>query len=80
MSYLTWNGYEWMNEDGTLFNKVRYVKQGGDIAYLNLVFSYSNVVYKVVGDIDLGGGELTIAINSALHFEKGSITNGTIKL
>lgn len=80
MSYLTWNGYEWMNEDGTLFNKVRYVKQGGDIAYLNLVFSYSNVVYKVVGDIDLGGGELTIAINSALYFEKGSITNGTIKL
>lgn len=45
-SYLTWNGYDWVNEDGSLFTKVKYVKRTVDITALNNIFSYSNVVYK----------------------------------
>lgn len=77
-SYLTWNGYDWVNEDGSLFTKVKYVKRTVDITTLNNVFSYSNVVYKIVGDIDLGGGTLTIATGSILDFQGGSFSNGTI--
>lgn len=77
-SHLTWNGYDWVNEDGSLFTKVRYVKRTIDITALNNVFSYSNVVYKIVGDIDLGGGTLTIASGSTLDFQGGSFSNGTI--
>lgn len=77
-SYLTWNGYDWVNEDGSLFTKVKYVKRTIDITTLNNVFSYSNVVYKIVGDIDLGGGTLTIATGSTLDFQGGSFSNGTI--
>lgn len=77
-SYLTWNGYDWVNEDGSLFTKVRYVKRTVDITALNNIFSYSNVVYKIVGDIDLAGGTLTIASGSTLDFQGGSFSNGTI--
>ena len=77
-SYLTWNGYDWINEDGSLFNNVRYVKQTVSIDILNIIFSYSNVIYKIVGDIDLAGGTLTIANNSTLDFQGGSFSNGTI--
>ncbi len=77
-SYLTWNGYDWVNEDGSLFTKVKYVKRTIDITALNNVFSCSNVVYKIVGDIDLGGGTLTIATGSTLDFQGGSIVNGSI--
>jgi hypothetical protein len=77
-SYLTWNGYDWVNEDGSLFTKVKYVKRTVGITTLNNVFSYSNVVYKIVGDIDLGGGTLTIATGSTLDFQGGSFSNGTI--
>lgn len=79
-SYLTWNGYDWVNEDGSLFTKVKYVKRTIGITTLNNVFSYSNVVYKIVGDIDLGGGTLTIATGSTLDFQGGSFSNGTISL
>lgn len=77
-SYLTWNGYDWVNEDGSLFTKVRYVKRTADITTLNNIFSYSNVVYKIVGDIDLAEGTLTIATGSTLDFQGGSISNGII--
>lgn len=79
-SYLTWNGYDWVNEDGSLFTKVKYVKRTVDITTLNNVFSYSNVVYKIVGNIDLDGGTLTIATGSILDFQGGSFSNGTITL
>lgn len=77
-SYLTWNGYDWINEDGSLFNNVRYVKQTVSIDILNIIFSYNNVIYKIVGDIDLAGGTLTIASGSTLDFQGGSFSNGTI--
>ena len=77
-SYLTWRGTDWTNEDGSLFSKVKYIKQTNTIDILNIIFSYSGVIYKVCADIDLGGGELTIASNSTLDFQGGSFTNGTI--
>lgn len=79
-SYLTWNGYDWVNEDGSLFTKVKYVKRTVDITALNNIFSYSNVVYKIVGDIDLAEGTLTIATGSTLDFQGGSFSNGSITL
>lgn len=78
LTYLTWNGYNWMNEDGTSFDKVRYIKAGNDITAANTLFSYSGIIYKIVGDIDLGGGTLTIATGSTLDFQGGSFSNGTI--
>lgn len=77
-SYLTWRGTYWTNEDGSLFSKVKYIKQTNTIDVLNIMFSYSNVIYKVCADIDLGGGELTIATGSTLDFQGGSFSNGTI--
>ena len=55
-SYLTWRGTDWTNEDGSLFSKVKYIKQTNTIDILNVMFSYSGVIYKVCADIDLGGG------------------------
>lgn len=77
-SYLTWKGTDWINEDGSLFSKVKYIKQTNAIDILNIMFSYSNVIYKVCADIDLGGGELTIASGSTLDFQGGSFSNGNI--
>lgn len=77
-SYLTWKGTDWTNEDGSLFSKVKYIKQTNTIDVLNIMFSYSNVIYKVCADIDLGGGKLTIATGSTLDFQGGSFSNGTI--
>lgn len=77
-SYLTWRGSDWTNEDGSLFSKVKYIRQTNTIDVLNIMFSYSNVIYKVCADIDLGGGELTIATGSTLDFQGGSFSNGTI--
>ena len=77
-SYLTWRGSDWTNEDGSLFSKVKYIKQTNTIDILNVMFSYSNVIYKICADIDLGGGTLTIATNSTLDFQGGSFSNGTI--
>lgn len=77
-SYLTWNGYDWINEDGSLFTKVKYVKRTADITTLNNIFSFSNVIYKIIGDIDLAEGTLTIATGSTLDFQGGSFSNGTI--
>ena len=77
-SYLTWRGTDWTNEDGSLFSKVKYIKQTNTINVLNIMFSYSNVIYKVCADIDLGGGTLTIAAGSTLDFQGGSFSNGTI--
>lgn len=77
-SYLTWRGSNWANEDGSLFSKVKYIKQTNTINILNVMFSYSNVIYKICADIDLGGGTLTIATGSTLDFQGGSFSNGTI--
>lgn len=77
-SYLTWRGTNWTNEDGSLFSKVKYIKQTNTIDILNVMFSYFGVIYKVCADIDLGGGTLTIATGSTLDFQGGSFSNGTI--
>ncbi len=77
-SYLTWRGTNWANEDGSLFSKVKYIKQTNAIDILNIMFSYSGVIYKICADIDLGGGTLTIATGSTLDFQGGSFSNGTI--
>ena len=79
-SYLTWDGARWLNEDGSLFSKVKFIKATVSINTLNILFSYSNVTYKIVGNIDLGGGTLTIATGSILDFQGGSFSNGTITL
>lgn len=79
-SYLTWKGTDWTNEDGSLFSKVEYIKQTNTIDILNVMFSYSGVIYKVCADIDLGGGTLTIVTGSTLDFQGGSFSNGTISL
>lgn len=79
-SYLTWRGTDWTNEDGSLFSKVKYIKQTNTIDILNVMFSYSGVIYKVCADIDLGGGTLTIVSGSTLDFQGGSFSNGTISL
>lgn len=79
-SYLTWRGTYWTNEDGSLFSKVKYIKQTNTIDILNVMFSYSGVIYKVCADIDLGGGTLTIVTGSTLDFQGGSFSNGTISL
>lgn len=79
-SYLTWKGSDWTNEDGSLFSKVKYIKQTNTIDILNVMFSYSNVIYKICADIDLGGGTLTIVTDSTLDFQGGSFSNGTITL
>lgn len=78
LSYLRWNGYSWINEDGSLYDKVRFVKAANDIAAANTIFSYSNITYKIVGNIDLDGGTLTIATGSTLDFQGGSFSNGTL--
>lgn len=77
-SYLTWRGTNWTNEDGSLFSKVKYIKQTNTIDILNTMFSYSGVIYKICADIDLGGGTLTVATGSTLDFQGGSFSNGTI--
>lgn len=79
-SYLTWRGSDWTNEDGSLFSKVKCIKQTNTIDILNVMFSYSNVIYKICADIDLDGGTLTIATGSTLDFQGGSFSNGTITL
>ena len=77
-SYITWRGTDWMNEDGSLFSKVKYIKQANTIDILNIMFSYSNVIYRICADVDLDGGTLTIASGSTLDFQGGSFSNGTI--
>ena len=79
-SYLTWDGARWLNEDGSLFSKVKFIKATISIDTLNILFSYSNVTYKIVGNIDLDGGTLTIATGSILDFQGGSFSNGSITL
>ena len=41
-------------------------------------FNKSNVVYKIVNDIDLGNAVLTIPANCTLDFQGGSFSNGTL--
>lgn len=79
-SYITWRGTDWMNEDGSLFSKVKYIKQTNTIDILNIMFSYSNVIYRICADVDLDGGTLTIASGCTLDFQGGSFSNGTITL
>lgn len=79
-SYLTWDGIQWLNEDGSLYSDVKFINKFFTIERLNNAMSNSNVTYKIVGNIDLGGGELTIASGSTLDFQGGSFNNGTITL
>lgn len=41
-------------------------------------FNKSNVIYKIVNDIDLGNAVLTIPTGCTLDFQGGSFSNGTI--
>lgn len=41
-------------------------------------FNKSNVIYKIVNDIDLGNAVLTIPAGCTLDFQGGSFSNGTI--
>lgn len=41
-------------------------------------FNKSNVIYKIVNDINLGNAVLTIPANCTLDFQGGSFSNGTI--
>ena len=77
-SYLTWDGIQWLNEDGSLYSDVKFINKFFTIERLNNAMSNSNVTYKIVGNIDLGGGELTIASGSTLDFQGGSFSNGII--
>lgn len=77
-SYLTWDGIQWLNEDGSLYSDVKFINKFFTIERLNNAMSNSNVTYKIVGNIDLDGGELTIASGSTLDFQGGSFSNGTI--
>lgn len=43
-------------------------------------FNKSNVIYKIVNDIDLGNAALTIPTGCTLDFQGGSFSNGTIIL
>lgn len=79
-SYLTWDGIQWLNEDGSLYSDVKFINKFFTIERLNNAMSNSNVTYKIVGNIDLGGGELTIVSGSTLDFQGGSFNNGTITL
>lgn len=77
-SYLTWDGIQWLNEDGSLYSDVKFINKFFTIERLNKAMSNSNVTYKIVGNIDLDGGTLTIATGSTLDFQGGSISNGII--
>lgn len=77
-SYLTWDGIQWLNEDGSLYSDVKFINKFFTIERLNKAMSNSNVTYKIVGDINLAGGTLTIATGSILDFQGGSISNGII--
>ena len=77
-SYLTWDGIQWLNEDGSLYSDVKFINKFFTIERLNKAMSNSNVTYKIVGNIDLDGGTLTIATGSILDFQGGSFSNGTI--
>lgn len=77
-SYLTWDGIQWLNEDGSLYSDVKFINKFFTIERLNKAMSNSNVTYKIVGNIDLDGGTLTIATGSILDFQGGSISNGII--
>lgn len=74
-THLTWDGSKWLNPDNTDFDQVRIINSSTNLA-TNL--SYNDKIYKIVGNIDLGGGELTIASGSILDFQGGSFSNGTI--
>lgn len=70
------NNGEWINEDGTLISKVILINFDADIENK---FNKSNVIYKIINDIDLQGGTLVIPSNCVLDFQGGSFSNGTVK-
>lgn len=72
---LTWDGTKWLNPDGTDFSQVRIITNSTNLA-TNV--SYNDFIYKIVGNIDLGGEELTITSGSTLDFQGGSFSNGVI--
>lgn len=49
-------------------------------AAIQSTFNKSNMIYKIVDDVDLGNGVLIIPTGSTLDFQGGSFNNGTIKL
>lgn len=67
------NTGQWLNMDGTLYNKVKILS---DKSFINNVGQ--NKIIKIVSDIDLQGEELIIPYNCTLDFQGGSFSNGTI--
>lgn len=62
-----------LNSDGTLTSKVTFVTDKSQITGTAKIF-------KILGDIDLGGESITIPENSILDFQGGKITNGKVVL
>lgn len=61
------------NVDGTLLSKEVIVRSIDEI-------TLSNIIYKIVSDIDLNNTTLTLPANCTLDFQGGSFSNGTISL
>ena len=72
---LTWSGTGWINPDGTAISRVRYIKTVGDFPSNT---DAPPLLLKIVGNVDLGGGNIILSANCTLDFQGGSINNGTI--
>lgn len=71
-----YNGKDVLNPDGTLYSNVRHIDT--DTSELK---GYSTIAFnKIVKDIDLEGGTLTIPYNCRLDFQGGKFKNGTVVL
>lgn len=72
---LTWSGTGWINPDGTAISRVIYIKTVSD---LNNLGTAGNYLLKIVGNVDLGGTNVTLPTGCVLDFQGGTIVNGTI--
>lgn len=73
---LTWSGTGWINPDGTASSRVIYIKTVSD---LNNLGTAGNYLLKIVGNVDLGGTNVTLPTGCVLDFQGGTITfNNTL--
>lgn len=72
---LTWSGTGWINPDGTASSRVIYIKTVSD---LNNLGTAGNYLLKIVGNVDLGGTNVTLPTGCVLDFQGGSFSNGTV--
>lgn len=72
---LTWSGTGWINPDGTASSRVIYIKT---VSNLNNLGTAGNYLLKIVGNVDLGGTNVTLPTGCVLDFQGGTIVNGTI--